>query len=399
VIRALRSESRCARGCRAYILDVVHRPEVVMLFRQLFDPESSTYTYLLADERTREAVIIDPVLERVERDLALITELGLRLTHTLDTHVHADHVTGAGALRDRTHAATVLSERSGVGCADVYVKDGDRIRFGESTLEVRETPGHTSGCVTYVTADRTMAFTGDALLVRGTGRTDFQQGDAHALYRSVTEKIFTLPDDCLLYPAHDYQGRTVTTVAEEKKHNPRLGAHPDGAPRSEDEFVAIMAALKLAYPKKIDIAVPANLQCGQPRGALAGTESVRDWAPVEPSPGGVPELPPEWIAANVGAARLVDVREPGELEGELGRIPGVDAVPLAALEETARRWDSARPVITICRSGGRSAKAALQLRALGFPRTASMRGGMTAWAERGLPVARGATPSTDSLQG
>jgi sulfur dioxygenase len=229
-----------------------------MWFRQLFDPESSTYTYLLADEDARVAVIIDPVLEQLERDLQLIAELDLELVYALDTHVHADHVTGLGKLRERTGAKTVLSERAGVGCADILVKEGDRIRFGSCELQVRETPGHTNGCVTYVTDDHTMAFTGDALLIRGSGRTDFQQGDAHLLYHSVHEKIFTLPDACLLYPGHDYKGRTVSSVGEEKKHNPRLG---DG--RTEAEFVEIMSKLQLAYPKKIDVALPANLQCGE----------------------------------------------------------------------------------------------------------------------------------------
>jgi sulfur dioxygenase len=364
-----------------------------MLFRQLFDLESSTYTYLLADEDTREAVIIDPVLEQVDRDLGLVEELGLRLVYALDTHVHADHVTGVGTIRERTGAKGVLSERSGVGCADVYVKQADRLRFGRYELEIRETPGHTSGCVTYVTGDHAMAFTGDTLLVRGTGRTDFQQGDAHALYRSVHQQILSLPDSCLLYPAHDYKGRTVTSVAEEKALNPRLGGG-----RTEPEFVDTMAKLKLAYPKKIDIAVPANLHCGLPRGAPVG-DVPYDWAPIEISPAGIPEVTAEWVAANIGAARLIDVREPAELGGELGHVPAVELVPLATVETAARSWGREQPVIAICRSGGRSGKAALQLAALGISRTASMRGGMIAWNEHGLPVARGAGARTDSVQG
>jgi len=356
-----------------------------MLFRQLFDLESSTYTYLLADEDSREAVLIDPVIEQVERDLTVIRELGLRLTHVLDTHVHADHVTGAGTIRERTGAKAVLSERAGVGCADVYVKEGDRIRFGRYELEVRETPGHTNGCLTYVMSNHAMAFTGDALLVRGSGRTDFQQGDAHTLYHSVHEQIFTLPDACLLYPAHDYKGRTVTTVAEEKQHNPRLGGG-----KTEPEFVAIMAGLNLAYPKKIDVALPANLQCGIPTAVAdeAKAEPAATWAPVETSPGGIPEVTVEWVAANPGAARLVDVREPHELSSELGHVEGVKLVPLAAVEAVMKEWPRDRPVITICRSGGRSGKAALQLRALGFSQVASMRGGMIAWNERKLPILR-----------
>lgn len=356
-----------------------------MLFRQLFDLESSTYTYLLADEQTREAVIIDPVLEQVERDLALLRELELTLVYALDTHVHADHVTGVGTLAARTGAKTVLSERAGVGCADVYVKEGDRVAFGRYELEVRETPGHTAGCVTYVTGDHAMAFTGDALLIRGSGRTDFQQGSAPALYRSVHEKIFSLPDACLLYPGHDYKGRTVTSVAEEKKHNPRLG----GA-RTEADFVAIMSELDLAYPKKIDVALPANLYCGVPKGVLASgeREAVPTWAPVEVSAGGIPEVAPEWVAAERGAARVIDVREPSELRGELGHIPGVELVPLAQVERAAAGWDREAPLVFVCRSGGRSGKAAVQLAAMGFTRVASMRGGMSAWNERRLPIER-----------
>lgn len=356
-----------------------------MLFRQLFDPESSTYTYLLADEDTREAVLIDPVLEQVDRDLGLIEELGLRLVYALDTHVHADHVTALGTLRERSGAKTVLSERAGVGCADVYVKDGDRLRFGRHELEVRETPGHTSGCVTYVTGDRSMAFTGDALLIRGSGRTDFQEGDARTLYRSVHEKIFSLPGSCAIYPGHDYKGRTASSVGEEKEHNPRLGGG-----RSEAEFVEIMSELALAYPKKIDVALPANLHCGVPAGiaATVGEEPDTRWAPIEVSAGDVPEIAPEWVAANAGAVRLVDVRETSELTDELGHVQGVEHAPLATVEAASKRWPKDEPIVLVCRSGGRSGKAARELRALGFEKVASMRGGMRAWNERRLPVDR-----------
>lgn len=231
-----------------------------MLFRQLMDPETSTWTYLLADEETREAVLIDPVIEQVERDLTLLKELDLKLAWALDTHVHADHVTALGTLRERTGCRTGISARAGTaGCSDALLREGDRVSFGRYALEVLETPGHTDGCVTYVTADRAMVFTGDALLIRACGRTDFQQGDARTLYRSVRGKIFSLPDGAMVYPGHDYKGRTASTVGEEKRWNPRLGLA-----RSEDEFVGIMANLKLAYPKKIDVALPANLQCGRP---------------------------------------------------------------------------------------------------------------------------------------
>jgi len=228
-----------------------------MIFRRLYDSDTSTCTYLVADEASRRAVLIDPVREQVERDLALLAELDLTLAYVLETHVHADHVTGAGVLRARTGCRSVVSRRGGAPCADLQVDDGDRIRLGERWLEVRATPGHTDGCVTYVLDDHSMAFTGDALLIRGCGRTDFQQGSAATLWRSIHEQIFTLPDACLLYPGHDYKGHCATSVAEEKRHNPRLG----GA-RTEAEFVAIMDGLGLAPPKRIAEAVPANRNCG-----------------------------------------------------------------------------------------------------------------------------------------
>lgn len=359
-----------------------------MLFRQLYDAESSTYTYLLADEETREAVIIDPVLERVDRDATLIGELGLKLLYTLDTHVHADHITGSGTLRARLGAKSVLSERAGAGCPDVLVKDGDVLTFGRYALEVRETPGHTDGCVSYVTGDvtgdRRMVFTGDALLIRKTGRTDFQQGDARTLFRSVRERLFTLPAETLVYPAHDYEGRTVSTIGEEQRYNQRLGLE-----KSEAEFVSLMERLQLAYPKKIDEALPANLRCGLPRDLPATPEPRpgRLWAPIEITANGIPEVEPEWVAG-AGALHLVDVREPEELVSELGHIPGVDPVPLGSVSAAAAAWERGEPVILICRSGGRSGKAALQLLELGFQRVASMRGGMIAYNERRLPVTR-----------
>lgn len=229
-----------------------------MFFRQLFDRKSCTYTYVLADERSREAVIIDPVDELAERDLQLLSEWGLTLTHILETHVHADHVTGGGVLRDHTGAKTVLAATAGAECADVQAQHGDTVSFGSHTLEVRATPGHTSTCLTYVSHSAGMAFTGDALFVRGCGRTDFQQGDAATLYASVHEQIFTLPESTRIFPAHDYKGRTMSTVGEEKAFNPRLGGG-----RTVADFVAIMDALNLSDPAMMHIAVPANLACGK----------------------------------------------------------------------------------------------------------------------------------------
>jgi glyoxylase-like metal-dependent hydrolase (beta-lactamase superfamily II) len=226
-----------------------------MHVRQLFDPASSTYTYLVWDEASREAALIDPVREQIDRDLQLIAELGLSLRHTLDTHVHADHVTAAGAIRERTGVRTVMG-RLGAACADVQLADGESITLGESSLRAMDTPGHTDDSVSYLI--KGAVFTGDALLIRGCGRTDFQNGDPGTLYRSVTERIFALPDETIVWPAHDYRGQTSSTVGEEKRFNPRL------AGRTREEFVAIMAALQLPPPAKLAEAVPANRACGMP---------------------------------------------------------------------------------------------------------------------------------------
>jgi sulfur dioxygenase len=231
--------------------------EMQLLFRPLFDPETSTWSYLLADAETREAVLIDSVVEQLERDLALIGELGLGLLFAIETHVHADHVTASGRLRETLGARVAVGSETGVTNADLLLADGAVLGFGRHRLEARHTPGHTSGCTTYVLHELGMAFTGDALLVRGCGRTDFQQGDPRALFRSVREKILSLPDETLLHPGHDYRGRTVTTVSEERRFSPRLR---DGT--SEDDFVRVMSELELAYPRRIDLAVPANLESG-----------------------------------------------------------------------------------------------------------------------------------------
>jgi sulfur dioxygenase len=230
-----------------------------MIFRQLSDKESSTFTYLVADEEAGVAGLVDPVLEQVARDRKLLDELGLRLVAVLDTHVHADHVTGAGKLRELTGATTYVSAAGGAPCADVAVADGDRIAIGGIVLRALATPGHTGGCLSFVVEGVPLrVLTGDALLVRGCGRTDFQDGDAATLYRSIHEKLFTLPDDTLVYPAHDYKGFTVTTIGEEKRHNSRLGPGVSLA-----AFVAEMAALHLPPPAKIHEAVSANRACGR----------------------------------------------------------------------------------------------------------------------------------------
>jgi sulfur dioxygenase len=224
-----------------------------MLLRQLFDAESSTYTYLLADPLTRRAALVDPVLEQAERDLALLAELELTLTHVLETHVHADHVTAAGLLRGRT-GCQVVASALGAACADRHVRHGDAVAVGSLTVQVLATPGHTDDSVSYHVEG--CVFTGDTLLVRGTGRTDFQNGDAGQLHDSITRVLFALPAGTLVYPGHDYHGRTVTTVGEEQCLNPRLAGKDRAA------FIALMAQLRLPPPRKLALAVPANRACG-----------------------------------------------------------------------------------------------------------------------------------------
>ncbi|MBM4363591.1 MAG: MBL fold metallo-hydrolase [Deltaproteobacteria bacterium] len=356
-----------------------------MLFRQLFDARSFTYTYLLADPASRAAVLIDPVFEQVTRDQALLRELGLHLVATLDTHVHADHVTGAFLHRAALGCRIVVSRHGGTTGHDDGVDDGDRVAFGARSLGVRATPGHTDGCVTYVLDDLSLAFTGDALLIRGAGRTDFQQGDARTLFRSVREKIFTLPDDTLLYPGHDYAGRTVTTVAEERAHNPRLGGE-----RSEGDFVLLMGNLHLPHPKQLALALPANLRVGAPDAPMPPSARP-DWAEVTRSYAGVPELRADAFVAEPPAAKVVDLREDAELRGELGRIPAAVHQPLGGLLAAAASWDREAPLVLVCRSGGRSAQAAVQLEGLGFRRVASLLGGMLAYRVAGGEVIREAS--------
>jgi glyoxylase-like metal-dependent hydrolase (beta-lactamase superfamily II) len=226
-----------------------------LIFRQLFEPVSSTYTYLLGCEDTGEAVLIDPVVNAIDRDLQVVHELGLRLSCTIDTHIHADHITGALMLKRRAGSRIAAPAIDGLPCVDLPVEEGRPLRFGSITLDGLHTPGHTDGHFAYRTADR--VFTGDALLIDGCGRTDFQNGDAAALYRSVTEKLFALPEDTLVYPEHDYQGRRVSSIGQEKARNPRLGGG-----KTLEDFERIMGGLNLPYPKFIDHAVPGNRQCG-----------------------------------------------------------------------------------------------------------------------------------------
>lgn len=356
----------------------------MLVFRQLFDPTSSTYTYLLGCSVTREAVLIDPVFEQARRDAALIGELGLKLNWTLDTHVHADHVTGAWLLKHKLGSHIAISAAAGASGVDRPLVDGDRIEFGRRSLEVRATPGHTSGCVTYVLDDESMAFTGDCIMIRGSGRTDFQQGDPRALYRSVRSRIFALPESCLLYPAHDYRGLTATSVAEEKRYNPRLGGEV-----GESDYVGFMKSLDLPHPKKIDEAVPANLRCGQP-GNETQAPPDPDWAPLRFTFSGVWEVEPFWLEENLAKVRVLDVREPAEFDGPLGHISGARLVPLGELAARAGELPKDKPIVAVCRAGSRSAHATAILHKAGFADVANLPGGMLRWRAEGRSVEGGA---------
>ena len=249
------------------------------------------------------------------------------------------------------------------------------------SLEVRPTPGHTDGCVTYVLDDHTAAYTGDALLIRGCGRTDFQQGSADRLYQSVYEQIFSLPDSCLLFPAHDYRGLTATSVGEEKRYNPRLNVHV-----LKEDFVGYMKHLGLPHPKQMDVAVPANLQCGRP-GAQA--PAANDWAPLTYTFAGIVEVQPQWLEEHLNDVQIVDVREPYEFDGPLGRIPGAMLAPLGSLNETASKLSKERPVVAVCRSGARSAQATVLLQKAGYAKVANLSGGMLRWRAQRCAVEGG----------
>lgn len=228
-----------------------------MIFRQLFEPDTCTYTYLLGCEFTQKAILIDTVVTEIDTYTRLLDELGLTLIYTFETHVHADHITAAGHLRDTVNSKSVVHRDAGAMCADLLVTDGVQLQVGEIEIKVLHTPGHTSGCTSYVIEDR--LFSGDSLLINGCGRTDFQQGDSATMYDSISQKLFTLPPDTLVYPGHDYNGLTVSTIAQEKALNSRLGTN-----KTREEFIEIMNNLNLAYPKYIDLALPANQACGQP---------------------------------------------------------------------------------------------------------------------------------------
>jgi len=359
----------------------------MLIFRQLFDPQSSTYTYLLGDDASRAAVLIDPVFEQVRRDAALIGELDLELLATLETHVHADHVTGAWLMQRRSGSKIMVAKAGGAEGADRYLVHDDVIAFGGRRLMVRATPGHTGGCLTYVLDDGSMAFTGDCLLIRGSGRTDFQGGDPAAMYRSVREQIFALPNDCLLYPAHDYRGLTVTSVGEERRYNPRLGGDI-----ALGDFAGYMKNLRLARPRLLAVAVPANLRCGQPEiaeGARFEVGADPAWAHLRYSFAGVWEIDPHGLEEDQGPVQILDVREAEEFSGPLGHIERAVLIPLGELAARAGELQRDRPVVAVCRAGSRSAQATAILHQAGFTDVANLNGGMLRWRAEGYPVEGG----------
>lgn len=349
-----------------------------IIFHQLFEAESSTYTYIIADKVTKEAAIIDPVIETVERDLKLVEELGLNLKYVLDTHIHADHITAAGEIRQKTQAKTAVSKDAEVSCVDISLNDGQELFLGNKKIKVIATPGHTNTCLTYSFED--MLFTGDALLIRGCGRTDFQQGSSDNLYKSVREKLFSFGDDTIVYPAHDYRGQTASTIGLEKKFNARLKESI-----TLQEFKKIMSEMKLANPKKIHEAVPANLACGKPLSSRLLHPQTVD---------GIPEVSVTDVYSKHSLVlenklKLIDVRRPDEFVGELGHIEGAKLVTLGdELSQFLQSGPRDEEIVFVCRSGGRSGQATSESIKLGYKKTANMVGGMLRWNELKQPVIR-----------
>jgi sulfur dioxygenase len=345
-----------------------------MIFRQLFDQTSGTYSYLLASRPGGEALIIDPVLEKVDRYLQLVKELDLRLVKAVDTHLHADHITGLGALRDRTHCITVMGEQTKADVVSMRLGEGDKLTIEGLALDVIYTPGHTDDSYSFVMPDR--VFTGDTLLIRGTGRTDFQNGDPRQQYESIFGRLLKLPDATLVYPAHDYKGDTVSTIGEERAYNPRLQV------KSVDEYVDLMNNLKLPNPKMMDVAVPANMKVGLAQEEIAR----RGWT----------------LSAGEALAllrkpdiALIDLRERSERERH-GTIPGSLHVPYPTLQESIRSGgmlhelakSTSKRLLFYCAFGERSAMAVQAAQDAGLTAACHIEGGLDAWKKASGPLAR-----------
>ncbi|MBV8920232.1 MBL fold metallo-hydrolase [Bradyrhizobium sp.] len=346
-----------------------------MIFRQLFDSVSGTYSYILASRAGGEALIIDPVLEKVDRYCQLLRELDLKLVKAVDTHLHADHVTGLGELRDRTHCITIMGEQSKADVVAMRLADGDKVTIEGLCLDAIYTPGHTDDSYSYAMGDR--VFTGDTLLIRGTGRTDFQNGDARAQYDSIFNRLLKLPEETLVFPAHDYKGDTVSTIGEEKRHNPRLQV------RSADDYVALMNNLKLPNPKMMDVAVPANMHVGLHQDALEKQ--------------GLSLGAREAIASlHRPDILLVDLREAGE-RLKHGTLEGALHAPYPSIEESLKAGGmlrevaaaTGRRIVFFCAYGERSAMAVTVAKDAGLANAAHIAGGIDAWKKAGGPVLRG----------
>ena len=265
----------------------------------------------------------------------------------------------------------------------MYLRHGDQIRFGNRYLQARETPGHTGGCLSLVLDDESKVFTGDALMIRGCGRTDFQQGSPRQLYASIWSQIFTLPDTTLIFPGHDYRGITTSSVAEEKRHNPRLGGKI-----SEQDFSGYMDNLNLPHPRQIDVAVAANLHCGRPEDGIAPRDDA-SWAPLSYTFAGVWEIGPSWLEENLDSVLVIDVREPDEFAGPLGHILGATLIPLGELGAEVESVQRDKPIVAVCRSGARSTQATILLRQAGIDKVANLSGGMLRWRAEGYTVVAG----------
>ena len=343
-----------------------------MIFRQFFEPVSSSYTYLLAARKGGEALLVDPVLERVDRYIRLLDELDLKLVKVFDTHVHADHITGMGALRDRTKCITIMGEQSPVDVVSVRVGDGDTIEIEGLSLEAMYTPGHTMDTYCLRMADR--VFTGDTLFIRGTGRTDFQGGSSRDAYDSLFNKLLTLPDETLVYPGHDYKGDTVSTIGEERAHNPRLQVG------SADEYAAIMDNLNLPDPKMMDVAVPANVAIGRGQGVARHAA----WALT------ADQVMDQCNGADVA---LVDLRDASERVAH-GVIPGSVHAPYPGLEPLIKPGGmlremvgtTGRRLIYYCAFGERSAMAVESSQECGLDNVCHLIGGIDAWRKAGGPI-------------
>jgi sulfur dioxygenase len=343
-----------------------------VIFRQLYDSVSGTYTYLLASRRGGEALIIDPVLEKVDRYLQLIHELDVKLVKAVDTHLHADHITGLGALRDRTHCITVMGEQSKADIVSMRLAEGDRLEVDGVSLDVLFTPGHTDDSYSFVMDDR--VFTGDTLLIRGTGRTDFQNGDARMQYESLFGKLLKLPDETLVFPAHDYKGDTVSTIGEEKRFNPRLQV------KSADEYADLMSRLNLPSPKMMDVAVPSNMRVG----LAQDTVMRRGWAL------NAAEAVDLLLCSDVA---VIDLREASEREKH-GVIPGSLHAPYGDLQHNIQpggqltKLAVAKRLVFYCAFGERSAMAVQAAQDAGLTSACHIQGGIDAWKKANGPLLR-----------